>query len=389
MAQTTKDYQYDRNDNNTFGVRGKVDGGGTEVVANPEGTATADLEKLQVGETIYGIPEGINVVANPTLAGTESALTGLQVGDDKFAVPTDYPVNSYTADTTYTGDDLAQLIDDITHYRMIKIGSDVYHCIYAQANAIYWYVQLYNTSSAIYMNKVTIGYDTGHISSIVSSEATNGMTQADADARYLKLAGGTMTGAIVGANGDVLKDFNNTTIVYKGYGATQFGEHNSSTTIKSADVDLTHSRGGNAVNILDATNTSANPTLSGGEVTLSSLKLNGTNYAVGGGSLYEHNIKVNPGSRTMNVRLTYINNDATPITTTTLKNILSIERECSGISYDGPITNMYMVHSIYYSNNKYYVKVCAKLLPNVAEDTSTTLDFINVTEVVDNVRQIS
>lgn len=31
-------------------------GGGTTVVANPEGSATADLSKLQVGTTIYGIP---------------------------------------------------------------------------------------------------------------------------------------------------------------------------------------------------------------------------------------------------------------------------------------------------------------------------------------------
>ena len=33
-------------------------GGGTTVVANPSGTATADLEKLQVGNDIYGIPSG-------------------------------------------------------------------------------------------------------------------------------------------------------------------------------------------------------------------------------------------------------------------------------------------------------------------------------------------
>lgn len=31
-------------------------GGGTQVVANPEGEATAELEKLQVGEGIYEIP---------------------------------------------------------------------------------------------------------------------------------------------------------------------------------------------------------------------------------------------------------------------------------------------------------------------------------------------
>lgn len=33
-------------------------GGGTTVVANPSGTATEELEKLQVGNTIYSIPEG-------------------------------------------------------------------------------------------------------------------------------------------------------------------------------------------------------------------------------------------------------------------------------------------------------------------------------------------
>ena len=32
-------------------------GGGTQVVANPEGEATSDLEKLQVGEEIYEIPQ--------------------------------------------------------------------------------------------------------------------------------------------------------------------------------------------------------------------------------------------------------------------------------------------------------------------------------------------
>ena len=33
-------------------------GGGTTVVANPSGTASADLTKLQVGNDIYGIPSG-------------------------------------------------------------------------------------------------------------------------------------------------------------------------------------------------------------------------------------------------------------------------------------------------------------------------------------------
>ena len=59
-----------------------------QVVANPTLAGTeADLTGLQVGETKYAVPQGTPVVANPTLAGTEADLTGLQVGDTKYAVP--------------------------------------------------------------------------------------------------------------------------------------------------------------------------------------------------------------------------------------------------------------------------------------------------------------
>ena len=131
MSETNKFYQYDRNDNNTFGVRGAASGGGTEVVANPEGEATADLEKLQVGESIYGIPEGTNVVANPTLAGTESALTGLQVGDTKYKVPVGYTIHTYTANKTYTSadSDYQQLIDDLTNKRDFIMNDIIYKCV--------------------------------------------------------------------------------------------------------------------------------------------------------------------------------------------------------------------------------------------------------------------
>lgn len=33
-------------------------GGGTTVIANPEGEPTDDLEKLQVGNVVYSLPEG-------------------------------------------------------------------------------------------------------------------------------------------------------------------------------------------------------------------------------------------------------------------------------------------------------------------------------------------
>ena len=47
-------------------------GGGTTVVANPEGSATADLNKLQVGESVYGIP---STAAKISYDNTDSGLT--------------------------------------------------------------------------------------------------------------------------------------------------------------------------------------------------------------------------------------------------------------------------------------------------------------------------
>ena len=59
-----------------------------EVIPNPElsGDEPA-LTGLQVGDDKFAVPQGTEVVANPTLAGTESDLTGLQVGETKYAIP--------------------------------------------------------------------------------------------------------------------------------------------------------------------------------------------------------------------------------------------------------------------------------------------------------------
>lgn len=62
-------------------------GDATKVTANPTLAGTeAALTGLEVGETKYKVEQPINVVANPTLAGTEAALEGLQVGDTKYKV---------------------------------------------------------------------------------------------------------------------------------------------------------------------------------------------------------------------------------------------------------------------------------------------------------------
>ena len=62
-------------------------GGGTEVVANPTLAGTeADLTGIQVGETKYKVPSGTEVVANPTDMGGAGLLTGLQVGNEKYKI---------------------------------------------------------------------------------------------------------------------------------------------------------------------------------------------------------------------------------------------------------------------------------------------------------------
>lgn len=67
-----------------------VDGtisGGTSVVANPTLAGTEDsLTGIQIGETKYAVDSGTSVVANPTLAGTEDSLTGIQIGETKYSV---------------------------------------------------------------------------------------------------------------------------------------------------------------------------------------------------------------------------------------------------------------------------------------------------------------
>ena len=80
-------------------------GDATKVTANPTLAGTeAALTGLEVGETKYKVEQPINVVANPTLAGTEAALTGLEVGDTKYKV--EQPIN-VVANPTLAGTEAA------------------------------------------------------------------------------------------------------------------------------------------------------------------------------------------------------------------------------------------------------------------------------------------
>lgn len=85
-------------------------GGGTTVVANPSGTATDDLEKIQIGNTIYDIPSGGS--------GGQSYTCDLLFENDPLPSPTSGTSN---VTRTYT---LAQPIDD--YDAVYVIGYSVY-----------------------------------------------------------------------------------------------------------------------------------------------------------------------------------------------------------------------------------------------------------------------
>lgn len=85
---------------NTIGISGRTytipsggsGGGGSSVTANPAGAASADLQKLDVDGTIYGIPVGSEVEANP--AGSPSAdLESIGIDGSVYSIPVSQPVD--------------------------------------------------------------------------------------------------------------------------------------------------------------------------------------------------------------------------------------------------------------------------------------------------------
>ena len=110
-------------------------GGGTEVVANPTlaGTET-DLTGLEVAGTKYKVPSGggTEVIANPSLAGNESDLTGLEVAGTKYKVPTGgsggtqlYLHNMATSGSAITRSKVSVIsIDNSSYTTLSSIGAD-------------------------------------------------------------------------------------------------------------------------------------------------------------------------------------------------------------------------------------------------------------------------
>ena len=111
-------------------IVGSTDGEPSALSAGTDG----QVLKLSSGVPAWGTDEGTNVIANPTLAGTESDLTGLQVGDTKYAIPsgggasyTHHIKLDYTNNIGGTNDEKALIILEITTNSATPMTvSDVY-----------------------------------------------------------------------------------------------------------------------------------------------------------------------------------------------------------------------------------------------------------------------
>lgn len=112
-------------------------GGGTTVVANPEGSATADLAKLQVGETIYGIPAEAgdisydNTSSGMTADDVQEAIDELSTGISSITEL--IPSGATSSNKLATADDIPDAVTGnptgtatAGNLTKLQIGPDIY-----------------------------------------------------------------------------------------------------------------------------------------------------------------------------------------------------------------------------------------------------------------------
>lgn len=146
-------------ENSLSDIKSAIDGffAGIEVTPNPDmtGQTPTTLTGLKIGHGYYNVPSGgggTNVVANPTLVGTEANLTGLQVGLTKYKVPAPDPqiLEAYGLVTNIDSD--VRQVPLFSSYNLgnkitvassnIKIDSGIAHV------KISGYISLFYTSSS-------------------------------------------------------------------------------------------------------------------------------------------------------------------------------------------------------------------------------------------------
>lgn len=107
-------------------------------------------------------------------------------------------------------------------------------------------------------------------------------SQADLDARYLQLSGGTMTGNITLTGHSIMAGGYDVITAGNGVNAQPMLGNtgiNANLVLRTkAGNSILHQTGDGNTIVLDSGNTSANPTLAGTEAALESIKINGTSY---------------------------------------------------------------------------------------------------------------
>lgn len=149
------------------------------VVPEPESyTPTGEepvAQYITIGDTVYKFEGGTDVVANPILAGTEADLTGLQIGDTKYKIPTGSTTHKYLVHVEiyrvgYGSIYFTVLKDDITNFTMETliqkfIALGITSTGYIGATG-YWYNNGYNNILGI-----GYGYDSELQSNVFRCEA--------------------------------------------------------------------------------------------------------------------------------------------------------------------------------------------------------------------------
>lgn len=249
---------------------------------------------------------GTTVIANPTLAGTEAALTGLQVDETKYSV--------------------------------------------------------------------------------------GGMSQAEADQRYLQLSGGTMTGDITLTSKSIKSGTN--VIFEAGNGQTM------QPTLGSAYIDknlrlmtksgrsIIHGTDDGNMEMLDTGNTAANPTLAGTEAALTGIKIAGTDYSVGS-PLYWHTVQLvnEDATNGFNSYILILSTDGTAFTKTTLRNFFKSNTNARFITVSGTgtgsgNTGAHLSYASYFTDDQF--RLYMYLTGATAESNITVSWASNDVHVNDN-----
>ncbi len=161
-------------------------GGGTTVIANPSGTATAALEKLQVGQTIYS-SGGTTVIGNPS--GTATAdLEKIQIGNTIYSVSSGGGGGTGSGKTlvkktkTYTGDGQIPLV--VTFDEKPLLVYSIYGPGLNESNTVRMYPFVYGETKASgrYINNDSSSGLIGYTIAYSNNDLTMSITSNPGDA---------------------------------------------------------------------------------------------------------------------------------------------------------------------------------------------------------------